>query len=714
MVMPFLPNEADATYEDQAEPDSVDFEILLAGIGLTGVVSGCAVTESGTPAQTVDVAAGVVRVAGRQVIVDVDAGVAVSAADGTNPRIDLITSNLSGVIVVTAGTPAAEPVLPDIPATSVPLATLYVPANDNTHGDAQINDKRAFVIAQTVFNVKHYGATGDSSTDDTTAIEDAYAALSAAAGGEIAGTLYFPMGFYRHTGLAFADTVGLRFLGENQYRARLEYDDAGSGTITDSVKFTNCTLLNVEDIGFSAASGNTVTNLVQIETEPAESTQSVLFKRVLAQGGVGTTTNGFALGSTLNNDLSEVTFISCNATTFDNAAWIIGNGTQGNVLGIRAFGCEGRESAIGVLMRGAVIAWYGGTTIGNTTTDFKLETSSTHPVVVDGLRSEGSKQLWLCETSAQNTMPVTLSNIHVASYTESGGIAITHQTTAPLLLQNVTIHGGAADTAIILGGGSASFPARCTAINLSADSPQPFNIDPAVVNAGYYVTVIAYSDMDSSSTQPFPTDTSNVHPSHQLTVTSTATTTLDARIASYFRIFTTTDITTMVLNNGHDGQMVSITVEQDGSGGHTYAWPSNCNFAGGIGPINTTPSKRCIVTFIYSGAQWYEIGRMIEALIGGASEEAGAVTLDRDDSVVNMESTGGTRAVTLPDNADYAGKNYLIRRDGGNTVTVTRAGADTFDDAATVKTLASDGAAIGIFSIGDGEWKIVGIQGTVT
>jgi len=110
MVMPFLPNEADATYEDQAEPDSVDFEILLAGIGLTGVVSGCAVTESGTPAQTVDVAIGVVRVAGRQVAVAADAGVAVSAADGTNPRIDLITSNLSGVIVVTGA--ARHPVCP--------------------------------------------------------------------------------------------------------------------------------------------------------------------------------------------------------------------------------------------------------------------------------------------------------------------------------------------------------------------------------------------------------------------------------------------------------------------------------------------------------------------------------------------------------------------------------------------------------------------------
>ena len=147
MTMPFLPNEADAAYEDQAEPDSVDFEILLDAHQLTGVVSGCAVTESGTPAQTVDVAAGVVRLLGKTITASAQTDKAVTAANGTNPRIDLISINSSGTAVVTAGTAAAQPVLPDIPASSVPLATLYVPANDNVHGDAQINDKRVFIPA---------------------------------------------------------------------------------------------------------------------------------------------------------------------------------------------------------------------------------------------------------------------------------------------------------------------------------------------------------------------------------------------------------------------------------------------------------------------------------------------------------------------------------------------------------------------------------------
>lgn len=52
--------------------------------------------------------------------------------------------------------------------------------------------------------------------------------------------------------------------------------------------------------------------------------------------------------------------------------------------------------------------------------------------------------------------------------------------------------------------------------------------------------------------------------------------------------------------------------------------------------------------------------------------------------------------------------------DGANNVTVTRAGSDTYDDAATVKTLATDGAFIRILSVGDTEWKIVDTGGTVT
>ena len=148
MTMPFLPNEADATYEDQAEPDSVDFEILLAGHQLTGVVSGFIVQESTTPAQTIDVGIGVGRLLGKTITVSsMQDNTAITAAHATLPRIDLISINSSGTAVVTAGTAAAQPVCPAVPASSIAIATLYVPANDNTHVDEQIVDKRVFIPA---------------------------------------------------------------------------------------------------------------------------------------------------------------------------------------------------------------------------------------------------------------------------------------------------------------------------------------------------------------------------------------------------------------------------------------------------------------------------------------------------------------------------------------------------------------------------------------
>ncbi len=145
MVQPFIPNQGGAFHVNQAEPDTADFEILLRAYQGTGVLSGCAVTESSPAAQEVDIASGVVVLAWEKITVSAQADKAVSAADGTNPRFDIISINSSGTAVVTAGTPAAQPEAPTIPASSVPLAFLYVPASDNTHADNQIVDKRVIV-----------------------------------------------------------------------------------------------------------------------------------------------------------------------------------------------------------------------------------------------------------------------------------------------------------------------------------------------------------------------------------------------------------------------------------------------------------------------------------------------------------------------------------------------------------------------------------------
>ena len=139
-----IPNHADANSPFQAEPDSVDFDILAAGYSGSGVISGCAVTAQGTPNMTVAVASGVVSVAGVRASVT-GANATIGTADGTDPRFDMITVNSSGTIATTAGTAASVPELPSIPSNSVVLALIFVPANDTTIASNQITDKRVFV-----------------------------------------------------------------------------------------------------------------------------------------------------------------------------------------------------------------------------------------------------------------------------------------------------------------------------------------------------------------------------------------------------------------------------------------------------------------------------------------------------------------------------------------------------------------------------------------
>ena len=144
-----VPNVSGLTYPFQARPFSTDYAILGASAGgFNGVVSGCAVTESGTPAMTVDVASG--RVVCNGVGVDVTGEtLAVSTADATHPRFDLVVAEWDGYLAIQVGTAAAAPVAPKPSGialgTLVALAYIYVPANDSAIVDEQIVDKRITV-----------------------------------------------------------------------------------------------------------------------------------------------------------------------------------------------------------------------------------------------------------------------------------------------------------------------------------------------------------------------------------------------------------------------------------------------------------------------------------------------------------------------------------------------------------------------------------------
>lgn len=117
-------------------------DVLVAGInGIDCVLSGCAATAQGSPDMTVAVAKGAVLTNGVLKAVAA-ANATITAADATNPRLDLVVINSSGALAVRAGTAAAEPKPPARTANDVALAVVYVPANDTTIAANQITDMR--------------------------------------------------------------------------------------------------------------------------------------------------------------------------------------------------------------------------------------------------------------------------------------------------------------------------------------------------------------------------------------------------------------------------------------------------------------------------------------------------------------------------------------------------------------------------------------------
>ena len=119
-----------------------------------------AVSQSGTPAMSVSIAAGWAAIVGTtqanmgvyMVYNDAATSATVTTADATNPRIDrvVITVNDSAytgstnnvVFTVVAGTAAASPTAPATPANSISLATIAVAAGATTILNANITDTR--------------------------------------------------------------------------------------------------------------------------------------------------------------------------------------------------------------------------------------------------------------------------------------------------------------------------------------------------------------------------------------------------------------------------------------------------------------------------------------------------------------------------------------------------------------------------------------------
>lgn len=159
-----IPNTPSAYNQNQAEPDSLDFQIL--GNHKNAVVSGMEVTP-GSSGATVAVSAGEVIVNGVYYSFAGSASIALTAYS-TTPFFDLVVARLSsGSIscVVLPGNAGTNPQYPAITADDVVLAAVWRPDNNNPLS-SMVVDKRLFVRSADTRLASGTPASGTGSNGD--------------------------------------------------------------------------------------------------------------------------------------------------------------------------------------------------------------------------------------------------------------------------------------------------------------------------------------------------------------------------------------------------------------------------------------------------------------------------------------------------------------------------------------------------------------------
>lgn len=156
-----IPNVAAAFHASQAQIHSADFDHILAALRGDGVVQGLdIVQDTGANMLVKTNTAGVAIIGGTVTKLAAAVTGTITAAHATLPRIDLISISNADALVVTAGTAAANPLIPATPANNLALATVYVPATDTAITTAQVTDKRYFIGKQPILIDRQMGTLG--------------------------------------------------------------------------------------------------------------------------------------------------------------------------------------------------------------------------------------------------------------------------------------------------------------------------------------------------------------------------------------------------------------------------------------------------------------------------------------------------------------------------------------------------------------------------
>jgi hypothetical protein len=270
---------------------------IFVGVGSSGYVStgDLAVSESGTPAMSVSVAAGRALIQGTESnysgVYAVENRLAttltVTAANASNPRIDVVVAKIqdqaySGSVnawslAVVDGTPASSPTAPAIPANSLKLAEVAVAAASSAVLNANITDHR--VRWKDAYRV---GGTDVAVADGGTGSSTALAARAALG-------LTISSDVQAYSAVLDATTASFTTVAESKLAAI----EAGAD-VTDAT--------NVTAAGAFMASGVSAFGATLVDDADAATARTTL----AAQGSTITDANGYLLATTVDGALDEL------------------------------------------------------------------------------------------------------------------------------------------------------------------------------------------------------------------------------------------------------------------------------------------------------------------------------------------------------------------------------------------------------------------------
>ncbi len=91
----------------------------------------------------------------------------------------------------------------------------------------------------------------------------------------------------------------------------------------------------------------------------------------------------------------------------------------------------------------------------------------------------------------------------------------------------------------------------------------------------------------------------------QVTTSFSATPTFDASVALSFKMTLIGNVTSSTVTNPTAGETITFIITQDGTGGWTFAWPTNFKGASAIGPDANSVS---VQSFIWDATNWRATG----------------------------------------------------------------------------------------------------------